>query len=175
MNKLIAIFLMLTTTAVMAGEKIDSGFQARHIAPTGEFIKNAPYPNMWYYRTEVINTTNKPLRIIWFESYFNFDGHWYGSNAFGKTLRSKDFSAWYSDGNLIENGIIKPGEKAVCDVNWHGSETPEFIPTKWGFIAVDDSGNDYYAEATVDVKITKYVNQGLTRRSSGTQQKRGAP
>lgn len=35
----------------------------------------------YYYRTEVTNTQNVPIRIVWFESYLMLDGeHWHGVN-----------------------------------------------------------------------------------------------
>lgn len=152
-----------------ADESKDAVLNVRHLAPTGTIFKEAPYENMWYYRTEILNKTKQPLRIVWFESYLKYNGHWYGANVLGKTLRSKEFSSWYTEGDTIKNGVINPGEKAVCDVYWHGNKDPEFIPTKWAFIAVDDSGNDYFVEAVVDREITKYVKYNPNTSPKPTQ------
>ena len=76
-----------------ADESKDAVLNVRHLAPTGTIFKEAPYENMWYYRTEILNKTKQPLRIVWFESYLKYNGHWYGANVLGKTLRSKEFSS----------------------------------------------------------------------------------
>lgn len=83
-----------------ADESKDEVLNVRHLAPTGTIFKEAPYENMWYYRTEILNKTKQPLRIVWFESYLKYNGHWYGANVLGKTLRSKEFSSWYTEGLL---------------------------------------------------------------------------
>lgn len=83
-----------------ADESKDAVLNVRHLAPTGTIFKEAPYENMWYYRTEILNKTKQPLRIVWFESYLKYNGHWYGANVLGKTLRSKEFSSWYTEGLL---------------------------------------------------------------------------
>jgi len=112
---------------------------------------------MHYYRTEVRNTSERPLKIVWFEGYMYADGVWYPGNVLGRVLREDEFSAWYTEGDRILAGVIPPGATAVCDVNWHASNTPGPVASKWAFIAVDTSGNDYYVEAVVDPSVIKVV------------------
>lgn len=105
---------------------------------------------MWYYRTEVRNTTDSPLRVVWFEAYSRALGRWSAGNIKGRTLTHADFREWYSDEDgLLEDGSIPPGGAAICSVNWHGSRRPWASRTKWAFKALDQSGNEYYAEAEV--------------------------
>lgn len=158
MRKFIAVMLLLMTASAFAGQPSSTGLVVRHLAPTGKIPQDAPSPNMWYYRTEVSNSTKRPLRIVWFQAYMKLNGQWVGVNVLGKTLRSKEFAAWYTEGDPARNGIIEPGQTAACDVNWSSTTGPDFVPTKWAFIAVDDSGNDYYAEAAVNRRVVKYVH-----------------
>ncbi len=89
-----------------------------------EFPVN-PAPFMWYYRTEVRNTTDSPLRVVWFEAYSRDFGKWEPGNITGRTLTHEDFCEWYSDENgLWEDGTIPPGGAAICDINWHGGRVP---------------------------------------------------
>lgn len=155
---LLALFLSLPMTAAFAGESHNTGLQVRNLPPTGKAFRKAPYVNMWYYRTEVHNATGNPLRIIWFEGYGRQKGRWVAANVLGRPLRGKDFAAWYTEGDPAPNGMIGPGKTAACDVNWTGTDKPEFVPTKWAYLAVDDNGNDYYAEAVVSKNIVKHVH-----------------
>jgi len=113
---------------------------------------------MAYYRTEVRNVSTQPLKIVWFEGYSEHDGAWYPGNVLGRTLRGEEFSAWYTEGDTIVDGVIPPGKTAVCDVNWHGSDSPEPLRVKWAFIAIDPSGNDYYVEAIVEPSVVERVD-----------------
>jgi hypothetical protein len=160
MKKLIAALFLLLAATASAGETHDTGLVARHLAPTGSVPERAQYEHMWYYRTEVFNSTAKPLRIVWFEAYFKRNGQWIAANVLGKTLRGREFTAWFTEGAPVKNGVINPGETAACGVNWSGSADSRFTPTKWAFIAVDDDGNDYYAEAAVDPNVARYVHYG---------------
>lgn len=75
----------------------------------------------YYYRTEVMNTNDIPIRIVWFEFFTMLDGkHWQSVNITNKILREDMFVTWYSDGETKpEGGWLQPGETAVCDPNWH--------------------------------------------------------
>jgi hypothetical protein len=105
---------------------------------------------MWFYRTQVRNTLNVPLRITRFQAYVQENGQWVGGNVMGRTLTAQDFDDWYSDGIKIKDGVISPGEVAVDAVNWHGSSIPSHNPTKWAFWAVDPSGVEHYAENIIE-------------------------
>jgi len=108
--------------------------------------------NKYYYRTEVTNTNEVPIRIIWFEFFIMPDDkHWHGVNITNKVLREESFVAWYSNGeSKPKDGWLQPGETAVCDPNWHFSEEDEFQKTKWAFMAVDSMGKTYFSEALVE-------------------------
>jgi len=132
----------------------------RHLAPSGKILKEGYFPNMWFYRAEIKNNTTRPLKVVWFEDYLEDNGDWYSANVLGRTMRSEDFSAWYTEGSKIINGVIQPGETAVCVVNWHGSLSKEYVNSKWSYILIDDRGNDYFVEKIVDPKVVKYVHYG---------------
>ena len=82
----------------------------------------------------------------------------------GRALREEEFSAWYTEGAAIVHGVIPPGKTAVCDVNWYGSNSPEAVRSKWAFIAVDASGNDYYVEAVLAPSVVKLVDHNVSSR-----------
>ena len=106
----------------------------------------------YFYRTEVTNTNNVPIRIIWFEAYIMLDGeHWHGVNITNQVLREDMFVKWYSDGETKpHDGWLQPSEIAVCDPNWHLVCDRDFPKVKWSYIAVDSKGKSYFAEALVD-------------------------
>jgi hypothetical protein len=114
-----------------------------------ELIEKLNFPYVRFYRTDVKNNTEKPIRIIWFEGSFNVDGRWIATNVRNKVLRTKDFLDWYSRDEMTSDGWLRPGGTASCHVNWHWTETPEDVQTKWAYIGVDGQGNDYFAEAIV--------------------------
>ncbi len=107
---------------------------------------------VWVYRTEVENTLDRPVRVIWLDFSYQDDCHgsWFTTNIRNRTLRNDDFVEWYGDGNeKLEGGWLKPGQIASCDPNYHFAFGEELTPVKWSFIAVDAEGNDYFAEAIV--------------------------
>jgi hypothetical protein len=115
----------------------DALFSVVHRKPTGKPFARPPFRYMYYYRTEVRNLSNRPLKIVWFEGYGEDDGHWYPGNILGRVLREREFSEWYTEGDAVVDGVIPPGKTAACDVNWHGSASPEPLRAKWAYIAVD--------------------------------------
>jgi hypothetical protein len=114
-----------------------------------ELIQKMDFPYVRFYRTEVSNKADVPIKIIWFDGYFAQNGHWIASNVRNKVLRSTDFLDWYSHDDISADGWLRPGGKAICSVNWHWTDTPEDIQSKWAYIGVDAQGNDYFAEAVV--------------------------
>jgi hypothetical protein len=129
-----------------------------HKPPSGLPLDRPPFRYMRYYRTEIRNVSNRSLKIVWFDAYRERDGIWYPGNVLGRALRRPEFSAWYTEGDRIDDGVIPSGKTTICDVNWHGSDSPEPMRTKWAFIAVDASGNDYYVEAEVEPSVLKLVD-----------------
>lgn len=113
-------------------------------------VLHPPYRYMFYYRTEVRNLLTVPLRIIWFEGFTFADGRWHGKNILNRALTGKDFSAWYSDGEVIVNGVIPPGISAVNNCNWHGSNAPLHTTYKWAYKALDPSGAECYTEVVFE-------------------------
>jgi hypothetical protein len=132
-----------------------------HLPPTGRPLAKPPFRYMDYYRTEVRNQSERPLKIVWFEGFSRVDGRWVPGNVLGRVLRGKTFSRWYTEGDPVENGVIPPGKTAVCDVNWHGSNSPAPLNGKWAFIAVDDTGNDYFVEGIVDPSVVVRVDHAV--------------
>jgi hypothetical protein len=113
-------------------------------------VDDPPLKYMWYYRTEVRNTLDVPLTIVWFEAY-RWDGkRWRAGNVTGRDLTAQDFSDWYADGVEIIDGTIPAGGVAVDNRNWHGSDTRTATPIKWAYSAVDPSGKEHYAEVIVE-------------------------
>ncbi len=110
---------------------------------------------VWVYRTEVENTLEVPIRVIWFQFSFRDEhGTWFGTNVRKRELFNEDFRDWYGDEpGIDEKGWLAPGAKGVCDPNWQLAFCEEIGTTKWGFIAVDAEGNDYYAEAIVPQEV----------------------
>jgi len=132
----------------------ESGLLATHTAiPVDQVPKKLleilHYPYIRFYRSDVTNKTDRPIRIIWFEGYFVHDGNWTASNVRNRVLRTTDFMDWYKTDDLDADGWLKPGGIASCLVNWHWTDTPDNLETKWAYIGVDSSGNDYFAEAVV--------------------------
>ena len=156
--------------------RLQSPLSVTHLAPQAAPLDDPFFPHMWYYRTELRNDSDRDLRVIWFESYTEFEGIWYPGNASGQVLRSEEFSSWYTEGDPIIDGVIPPGATAVCDVNWYGSEDNSLtLPRmKWAYIAVDEFGFDYYVESLVSADILNHVHQttsagDLTTASSGPE------
>jgi hypothetical protein len=109
-----------------------------------DLLKTLDFPYIRFYRTDITNKTDRPIRIVWFDGYFEYEGSWRASNVRNKVLRTTDFLDWYSN-----EDIDKPGGVASCLVNWHWTDTPEKLGTKWAYVGVDSSGHDYFAEAVV--------------------------
>ncbi len=152
-NILLLVTSFTLSSVAYAVDSMGLPFSVTHMKPTGKVFDNPPFEYMHYYRTEVRNNSKRPLKIIWFEGYLKDGEVWYPGNVLGRALRGKEFSAWYTEGAKIQNGIIMPGQVAVCDVNWHGSNYPEVKPMKWSYIAVDSEGNDFFIEAEVPPNV----------------------
>lgn len=119
----------------------------QHTHPT---VPRPHLPFMWFYRTEVRNTLDVPLRVFKFEA-FSWDGQrWVAGNIMGRELTAHDFSEWYPDGDRIVDGVIPAGGTAVDARNWHGSEQPSRAPVKWAYWATDPAGTEHYAEVVVE-------------------------
>lgn len=138
--------------------------QVRHIPPQHDPLAGSFDASAWCYRTEVHNPFDFPIRIVWFEAYVRFDGHWWGGNVRNKVLREVDFSAWYGDNgdDSDENDAwIQPGCTKACDPNWHFAQEEDEGPgeLKWSFIAVDARGNSYFDEAEVTAEAARFFTQ----------------
>jgi len=111
------------------------------------------YPYVWYYRTEVHNFLKVPLRIVSFICYRWTNNHWVNaSNILHHPLRTKEFVAWYDNGDIPRNGWIAPGKTAVCDPDWNSNGTGKGQKIKWVFYAEDAQGKRYQAEALAVLK-----------------------
>lgn len=127
-------------------------FAVAHKAPTGEPLARPPFPHMSYYRTEVKNLSNRPLRIVWYKGLNEVIGSW--TNP-GSGWDGDRFLKAYTEGDPVINGAILPGKTAACDVNWHGSHSTNPVRFKWAYIAVDPAGDTYYADAIVDASVIR--------------------
>ncbi|MFC1884932.1 hypothetical protein ACFL2O_09180 [Thermodesulfobacteriota bacterium] len=131
------------------------GLQVKHIPLTisdvpKELIQKINYPYVRFYKTELINGTDRPIKVIWFDGFFNDQGYWLAGNVRNKVLRGQDFIDWYfHKEDMDRDGWIRSGGKAICIVNWHWSESPDDFQVKWAYIGVDAQGNDYFIEAIV--------------------------
>jgi hypothetical protein len=106
-------------------------------------------PYVRFYRTDVRNNIDRPIRVVWFDAFSWLDGRWIASNVRNKVLRTRDFIDWYGSDAMTPDGWLHPAGIASCHGNWHWTNTPEDVPTKWAYVAVDVHGNDYFAEAIV--------------------------
>ncbi|RYG68952.1 hypothetical protein EON80_10660 [bacterium] len=133
-------------------------------APTGLLVEHFPNPTdlhtadlsfkpdfayLWFYRTEVTNTLDEPLQILRFEAFFWVENRWVASNVLGRPLTDEVFTRWYGIEDGPNNGWLRPGVKAVCEVNWHGMPSPTCPRMKWVFYAQDERGNPYQGEGEV--------------------------
>ena len=140
-----------------------------HKAPKEDPSHGSMKHDVWHYRTEVANTGKVPIRIIWFESYFEHHGCWCGGNIKNSVLREKNFDAWYAEGDRVKNGWLKPGQVAACDPNWHWAPDEKTLGRlKWCFMAVDKKGKSHFAEAVV----TKRAARHYAPPKAKTQKKR---
>lgn len=114
---------------------------------SAEGVTTDPFPFMWYYRTEVTNHSDRPLRIVEFECFVRRGGRWVAGNLRGRSLVGTDFAEWYSGAQ--PDGTIAPGATAVCRRNWHGRPRPWSSRVKWVYVAVDDAGTHHSADAVV--------------------------
>ena len=107
------------------------------------------FPYTWFYRTEVTNSLSQPLKIVQFESYFWNGRRWVARNILRRPLDTEVFLRWYGQEDGANDGWLSPGKKAVCDVNWHGSNSPHAPKVKWVFYAVDEQGFVHEGEGEI--------------------------
>lgn len=138
------------------------GLAAAHKPPTGDPLARPPHPYMHYFRTEVQNVSDHPLKIVWFGGFAQNDGKWVGIRLAGSGPLEGRFSSSYTEGERIVDGVIPPGKAAVCDANWTGGSAPDFARQKWAYVATDSAGNAYYAEAVVEPDVIKSVPPATT-------------
>ena len=152
MNERIVVVSVLLLAA--AGCMHRPGLSVTH-TPNPSGIREAvipegrPFPNLWFYRTEVRNDTDHPIRITRFEGWFLRDSRWVAANVLERPLDAKDFSEWYVQGVPVTNGWIPPRASAVCDPNWHGVTSPVSPRCKWTYEGVDAAGRVYRAESEI--------------------------
>lgn len=153
--KLLQIICATVLIASTIGCMHPPGLVVTHI-PNPCDIHNAsipegqPFPYMWYYRTEVSNSTDHPIQITQFEGYFYKDSKWIPANITKRTLTADDFAKWYPQGDPVTNGWIQPHARAACDPNWHGVTSPVSPRCKWAYDGVDSKGKTYHAEAEIE-------------------------
>lgn len=120
----------------------------------GRRIKQSPYPYIWYYRTEVHNNSREPQRILSFACYVWTEGRWVEqANVLQHPLGTKDFVAWYNNGDPVPDGWIAPGKTAACDPNWNGFKDVPVTSRKlkWVFVAENRQGKRCTCEAPISL------------------------
>lgn len=152
--KLIRIICVTVLIASTTGCLHRSGLVVTHTpnpcdVHNANITETASFPYVWYYRTEVRNNTDHPIRITHFEGYFYRDSKWTSANIMNRPLTADDFSKWYIAGNPVTNGWIQPYTSAVCDPNWHGVTSPVSPRCKWTYDGVDSKGKTYHVEAEI--------------------------
>jgi thiol-disulfide isomerase/thioredoxin len=100
----------------------------------------------WKFRTEVINTTSIPVKIVNFSSFSLINGEWVNSNISGSVYSNDEFIKWYDSGDEIQVGWLFPGKKAADSKNWVKSSWQVYGRSMWRYIAVDSLGNEYIGE-----------------------------
>jgi len=111
------------------------------------------------YRTEVLNSTEVDIKIVWFQFFIEEHGSWCGYTVKNRVLREADFLQAYHGGDAFQDGWILPGHTAVCDPNWHGGDLDHFPRVKWSFLAVDREGETYFDEAEVAKECVSYIHK----------------
>jgi len=109
------------------------------------------YSHMWYYRTEVQNNLNVPLRITNYGFYFYENGKWVLRNIPSGTRTSADFTKRFTASDRVVDGWINPGKVAACSRTWVGLRYPVAPRSKWKFTAEDSEGNVYQTEAEIEL------------------------
>jgi hypothetical protein len=121
------------------------------------------------YRTEVTNNNGIPIKIVWFDFYFNMDdGCRYSNNITNGVMREDIFLKWYSDGQddtNFKDGWLLPGKTAVGDPNWNYGCEEDFHPGKWAYIAVDSNGNSHFAEPEITKDSVIFHKDGSAEHS----------
>ena len=113
MKKIVIVLAAIVVIPVIAfcatGKSRKKALTVRHLPnPTNihtspRFARN-PIPYMWYYRTEVRNNLNKPLKITSFDALSLENGKWVRRNVLGRRLDSKVFARWYTEGARVKDG-----------------------------------------------------------------------
>jgi hypothetical protein len=116
--------------------KIDG---ARTIA--GQVSKDYGGEFLTAYSTVIKNTTERRVRVVWFQSYEMSETGWRGGNISGRTLGPLDFVKWFGGDMSEGSGWIDAGGEARCDFNWKIEKSGTGNELIWLYVAVDDNGN----------------------------------
>lgn len=117
--------------------------------------------NIYAYQTDVINNTNKPLRLVQLELDLSYNGNWLSG-----TLRP----AVFSEQDILQSGYLQtlspegepelvkmgntwipPGARAIFPANWHPQTDPE-TPTsgRWRATLIPVQGPTAFATGETD-------------------------
>jgi thiol-disulfide isomerase/thioredoxin len=156
----ILIFLLAlggaTHSRHLSSEKTIEALVVRYI-PNPCDVHSSPsfrkkrYPHMWYFRIEVKNNLNVPLRVTHYGFYFYENEKWVLRTIAKRILTSTDFTNRFTAGDPVIDGWIQPGKVAVNTRNWVGNQNPVAPRSKWKFTAEDPEGNVYHAEAEIEL------------------------
>ena len=127
--------------------------RVKHTKPQNDVGLASVKGDKFCYRTEVTNSNDVPIKIVWFDFYYMHDGHWNATNITNGVMREENFLKWYADAEdkdeNFSDGWLLPGKTATCDPNWNFGCDEQFYRAKWAFIAVDATGETYFDEAEV--------------------------
>lgn len=139
-----------------------------HVKPQKDISLASMPGDKYYYRTEVMNNNDVPIKIIWFDFYYKHNGTWTANNITNGVMRESNFLKWYSEGKDDQNfkdGWLLPGKIATCDPNWNFGCADSFHPTKWSFIAVDNNGRTYFDESEISKESVIFHSDRATLNS----------
>ena len=82
--------------------------RVEHKLPTRDPSRGSFEGEAICYRTEVTNTNDVSIRVIWFQYFIEQHGQWCGYNIRNRVLREGDFQQWYGDHDAFEDGWSPP-------------------------------------------------------------------
>jgi uncharacterized protein affecting Mg2+/Co2+ transport len=112
--------------------------------------------HIYAYQTEVINNTNKPLRLVQLELSVSYEGNWLSGTLRPATFGEQDIlQSGYlqtltpeGEPKLVKMGNtwIPPGGRAVFPANWH-PQTSKDAPTtaQWKAVLTPEQGPTVFA------------------------------
>ena len=145
---LLSVQLIVHASCGSSSKEEASGLIIRHTpnpvkATLVKDKNNGAVSYKWTHRTEVINATSTPLKVVGFNVFSLYGDNWTNSNYTNKEFTNEDFSEWYVAGDSLDDGWIPVGCIAVDSNNWSTSSWQTNSRGKWQYKAVDIKGNKF--------------------------------